>query len=302
MPDRVAAYLVVLILALSATAVFLQSRMLDSYKGDIKYNYDYCYTGKGATEHQDSKDCQSFLYKATDDPIALFTGGLFAFTIALAIATIRLFQVTKKGLADQEALMRSSLQHTDRSAKAAENAIVGLNRPYVFPVIFRHNLGKGLTTMRMFLGTSPPRIVEFSYKNFGKTPAIIKQTAFHPHMEPIVSDLDQTRRRSETNPAFNNIQAQTISRAWVLGDGANSETVPVALNMPDFAGFPPQARQMLDEMLPHLDRPSNLFLKDRIIYVDLAGNEYVLVVEYRWDSQNFVLTENSETQTKNRSV
>lgn len=123
MLDRFAAYLIVLILALFATVVFSQSPVYERYMGDIKHNYDYCYASKNAAEHQDTKDCQSFLYKATDDPVALFTGGLFVFTIALAIATVRLFQITRKGLADQEALTRESIKHADRSAKAAEDAI-----------------------------------------------------------------------------------------------------------------------------------------------------------------------------------
>ena len=168
MQHRLAACLIALVLSLCSLIVFFDSSAFEHYKSDIKRNTDYCYGGQHAEENQGTEECQSFLYKAADDPVAAFTGGLFAFTFALSVATVRLFQVTKAGISEQANLTRESLEHASRSARAAEVAIEVANisnerrlRAYVYvkEVSLIESEDNQIWSACLFI------------KNFGQTPA-----------------------------------------------------------------------------------------------------------------------------------
>ena len=111
-----------------------RTSVFKNYQLQASANDDYCHTDKNAKEHQETKDCQGLIYKTLDDPVALFTGGLLAFTVALAVATIQLFRVTKDGIREQAQLTRESLEKAERSTQAAEIALRGSQPPYLFPV------------------------------------------------------------------------------------------------------------------------------------------------------------------------
>ncbi len=88
---------------------------------DLENNRQYCAAEGKAEERQNTKDCQSFLYRTLDDPVALFTA-------ALTFATVALFGVTA-GLFFYAA--RQAREARAAVDLAKENAVAQL-RAYVF--------------------------------------------------------------------------------------------------------------------------------------------------------------------------
>ena len=70
------------------------------------------------------KEERGFWDALRSDPIAFFTMTLFLATVALAWITIGLYKEAKRASFEQSRLTREALGHADRSAKAAEDAIV----------------------------------------------------------------------------------------------------------------------------------------------------------------------------------
>jgi hypothetical protein len=99
---------------------------------------------------------KGFWDRVIGDPVALFTAILTAFTGVLAISTLLLWWHTWGAAAAAQ-----------KAANVAESALLDLERPYMF-LLF-----EGLVT-----SSNPPEktmipIVQFRFKNYGKTPAII---------------------------------------------------------------------------------------------------------------------------------
>lgn len=95
-------------------------------------------------ETKDGKPRETLWQRTTDDPVALFTFWIMAFTGVLAVSTIGLWSSTKrltkfaaKQAEDMAASIRAteiSAAATERSAAIAEKALVILERPYLFVV------------------------------------------------------------------------------------------------------------------------------------------------------------------------
>lgn len=84
-----------------AFVAFLKSNAFEHYKSDLAQHEEECYSAANTDHRKHTKDCESFLYRTTDDPVAAFTAGLFVFTFALAVATGILIYVTLFGILEQ---------------------------------------------------------------------------------------------------------------------------------------------------------------------------------------------------------
>ena len=82
-------------------AVVTHSAFFEKYQSDVAYKEKYCNAKEYFVTEEYKKDCEGFLYRAVSDPIAMFTAGLFVFTIALALATSVLIFVTLYGILQQ---------------------------------------------------------------------------------------------------------------------------------------------------------------------------------------------------------
>lgn len=60
-----------------------------AYTRDLANNRQYCEAEDKAEERQNTKECQSLLYRTLDDPIALLTGALFVVTFGLFLYAVR---------------------------------------------------------------------------------------------------------------------------------------------------------------------------------------------------------------------
>lgn len=65
------------------------------FAADLRENNRYCYADDEAEKHQSDKECKSLLYRAYEDPVALFTLVLTVATVGLFAATYFLWRATR---------------------------------------------------------------------------------------------------------------------------------------------------------------------------------------------------------------
>jgi hypothetical protein len=112
-------------------------------------------------------------------------------TVFLAIFTSRLVRLTRgqlKAAEDNAAAARSSAEAAATQARAAEQTISSLERPHLFPIC-EHNFTNVLEPLlrhwRLYdhpgsgwpLSIESAPIVSFRFRNYGKSPAIVRQIA-----------------------------------------------------------------------------------------------------------------------------
>ena len=222
---------------------------------------------------------------------AIFTGILAVFTMGLAGITYWLFRVTRTGIAEQAELTRASTQ-------VAEQALTGLDRPYIFLVISGQNIPTGAT----FGSFQSERLigVEFAYRNFGKTPAILKSFGFMPMLR------ERGTPRRSTQESFVNSEIINAIGAHVSGGGQMTPTLRSVLSRsPDESGLmsqlpPAFLKELRAQQAAQENVPVAISLHDRITYADMLGNEYVLSVVFEFTGTTFVTVENEERKIEAR--
>jgi hypothetical protein len=130
-------------------------------------------------EHPTEKENKNgFWEKAGDDPVAYFTLWLVGFTGVLALSTIGLWIVTWRAGASQARDMKASI----KAAEAAASAVTQAERAHIFIKIVSQTFMDGWTSADLGRVTpdgqvAVPVTVEFSFKNYGKTPAVLKEVS-----------------------------------------------------------------------------------------------------------------------------
>lgn len=145
--------------------------------------------GKTAKEKTDRADSEWRIATATV-ALAVFTFLLAIGTSVLAVFTYNLWRATKDAAAEQAKLTVSSLGEMRRAAEAAlsgadaagrsatvaEKSLTRLERPYVFATIPAQDIWTDPMGQRDTpLLIRPKPEVRFSLRNYGRTPAIVRE-------------------------------------------------------------------------------------------------------------------------------
>jgi hypothetical protein len=152
---------------------------------------EYCYQAAAKSGH-DTRECESFWEKTTSDPIALFTLILAFSTVGLWVATISLYRAGERQLklaketSDRQAIeIQDQIDITKISARAADEsakAAVATERARFYIVIQGHNIDLLLQTLGRYpnsptMPLSFEPTIQYAFKNYGKTPGIIREVS-----------------------------------------------------------------------------------------------------------------------------
>jgi hypothetical protein len=156
---------------------------------------------QGATTKIDHANQQTIeeRHEATEEAIAYYNKWLMFFTAALAVATIVLgsatvalylsaekqFNLTKDSNARQAVEIQNQIDIARISARAADDsakAAIAAERARFFIIIKGHNLHNALETLGRYpnsptMPLSFEPLVQYAFKNYGKTPGIIREVS-----------------------------------------------------------------------------------------------------------------------------
>jgi hypothetical protein len=187
-----------------------------------------CYEAAQKTGHK-TEDCKTLWERTTTDPVALFTLVLAFSTIGLWAATIGLYLAGERGLkhaqevaAQQTRDMKGSIAAADKAAKAAElnaQAVIESERARLYVIIEKETIAKEfqriMNRLRFMEGVAaairhrggdpktmdpPPPAkleIEYSFQNYGKTPAYIQEIG---HGAAITTGVPKGRRYTLLTP------------------------------------------------------------------------------------------------------
>ena len=137
-----------------------------AFTRDLANNRQYCQAEGKAEERQNTKECQSLLYRTLDDPIALLTAALFIVTFGLFLYAVR------QASAAREAAVAAGegVRVTERSAALAQRAWIQVAAKIAGPL--RVN-GEGiritLDLTMLNVGLTPALAVDWHVRAFLKT-------------------------------------------------------------------------------------------------------------------------------------
>jgi hypothetical protein len=132
-----------------------------------------CYDDAKKSEHK-SEECKWFWERTASDPVAFFTFTLTVVTLALGAISIRQFHYLKRS----DATARIAAE----AARNSANALISAERAHLFVAVDANSIGEIVSTYgrwdkseSMFSQDVETPSVAYSFRNFGKTHAIIKE-------------------------------------------------------------------------------------------------------------------------------
>jgi hypothetical protein len=132
-----------------------------------------CYEEATKTGHK-SGECKSFWERTTSDPVAFFTFTLTVVTLALGAISVRQFHYLKRS----DATARIAAE----AARNSADALISAERAHLFVAVDGNTIGEIVSkygmwdkSESMFSDDVETPSVAYSFRNFGKTHAIIKE-------------------------------------------------------------------------------------------------------------------------------
>lgn len=138
--------------------------------------------------------------------IAIFTATLWGTTRGLYVSGEKQIVLANRNAAAAEAAANAASE----SLELAKLALTGLDRPYVFLIVEDHTVPETLTFSDL-IQRGDEFTITYRYKNFGKSPALIRETAFITRLYRGHESVGPIRRHSK------NHSSQAKSRSWVIG-------------------------------------------------------------------------------------
>jgi len=157
--------LIIICFSLLSSAALTRSSQYALYQQDLEYNRQECASQTDAEHAEHRKECQSFLYRALEDPVATLTGFLAVATVALFVATFGLYAAAVAQGADA----KEAVAVARETSKTQLRAYIS-----VFDAVFRPDNGNIKLSVKV--------------KNFGQTPAYRVQTCIQLAYGPADAD------------------------------------------------------------------------------------------------------------------
>jgi len=197
--------------------------------------------------------------KSADRWLVRWTFALFAATIGLILATGVLGYFAYQQAHDMKASVAAA-EDAAKAAKASAEALPIIEGAYVYPVIAKDWIGDSLSAFEFSETRTNRLLINFYFKNFGKTPANILL-----YRADLVRP-DGPNLRSANADAFRMVQKTTL--------GPVDHTEPLETEITDFS------REEYDSIVG--PDPSHLYFTGEVRYADIWGNRWQFSFDWKY--------------------